>query len=249
MEFTPELAAIHAHICGDGNLHAKHEKRSPSSIRTSRSTKPFVRYVLEYTNTEIVLLENFRTLIHKIIPNKYVCWHKSKQRMQVTNRNLYFFLKENGGGKCDEWFVPEEIIYNQLLRRRWLSAFFDDEGTIDKAKIRAYSVNKQGMDQVKRMLELEGLAVKMRDYQSSAYCTGHYYRIDVLASSFEDFEKIGFLHPKKARKYAEHYGKRKMRRLGHSGFATCRTQTMSLEGSGHTARPPAHQTQDHTTRL
>lgn len=223
MQFTPDLASIHAHICGDGNLYIKTERRSPANVRTSRSTKPFKRYVLEYTNTNLALLENFKQLINRSSPETYVGWTKHKNRIQVRTRPLFDFFKVNGCGKSAEWWIPDEIINNPALRRGWLRAFFDDEGTIDKSKIRAYSVNKKGIVQVKKMLELEDLRVKLRDYPSPDYSTGHMYRIDIMAESYEQFKKIGFTHSKKAQKYLEYYQIR-------NAPAEIRTRTISLEG-------------------
>lgn len=57
LKLNKELVAIHAHVCGDGNMYIKKEERSPSSKRTGRTNKPIYRRIIEYTNTCPELLD------------------------------------------------------------------------------------------------------------------------------------------------------------------------------------------------
>ena len=51
-----EIVSLHAHLCGDGYLYEKLEKRSPSNKKLTGKEDRFKRYIIEYTNNDIKLL-------------------------------------------------------------------------------------------------------------------------------------------------------------------------------------------------
>ena len=135
MDLNTALVAIHAHVCGDGNMYVKKEKRSPSSIRTGRSTKPFDRYIIEYTNTDDHLLELMISDVKALLQKSYVYLSRKKHRIQVRSKSLFFSLRHLGYIDGNNWSIPEKVVQNETFRRIWLRAIFDDEGCVYKSSI------------------------------------------------------------------------------------------------------------------
>lgn len=210
-ELNKDLVLIHSHLCGDGNLYVKLEKRSPSSIRTGRTTKPFKRYTMEYTNTSQSLLDEMARVIKNVCPSVYV--YKGKQRVQVRNKPLYLFMKKLGCATGGKWRIPSKIIEKSEFRRIWLRAFFDDEGSVYKDCLLCYNTNKQGILTIKKMLKLEGfrttLTEKIPKNKKYKIC----YTLRIVSSDFLLFKKIGFNHSIKKEKYKK-FSEIRMRRLG-----------------------------------
>ncbi|MBU2639735.1 MAG: hypothetical protein KKG75_03450 [Nanoarchaeota archaeon] len=210
------LVKIHAHICGDGNMHKRLEKRSPSSIRTGRSTKPFNRYILEYTNTCPKLLDVMTKCIKNVYKEVYVCRTENKYRILVRVKAFYDFMIDMGYKDGKNWDIPREIVFNKKFRKIWLRAFFDDEGSVYKGHLMCYNSNKKAMLTIRKMLHLEGFktsfltrTIKYKGKSSPSYS------IRILACSYLLFEKIGFDHTDKKKKYEE-FRKNRMRQLGLS---------------------------------
>jgi len=211
------IVAIYAHICCDGNMYIKSQKRSPSSIRITGTTEPSKRYVVEYNNTCNELLIFVRDNINNIFPGRYIYFDdKGKHRIQMMNKPLYVMLKNIGYIRGKEWDIPKEIIENEEFRRIWLRAFFDDEGSVYHNCIVGYNTNRKAILKIIEMLELEDMKIGV--YERIPKNPKHRvcYTIKILSSSFLDFKKIGFNHPEKKKKYEE-YRKIRMRRPGLLG--------------------------------
>ena len=59
-KITPEIARIHAHICGDGYVYEKKEKYSLNQLeRHPRRNLNEIVWLIEYTNTCNKLLDEF----------------------------------------------------------------------------------------------------------------------------------------------------------------------------------------------
>lgn len=209
-----EIASLHAHLCGDGYLYEKLEKRSPSNKRASGKDDRFKRYVIEYTNNDASLLNIFEKLIKKIAPLTYICSGKKFRR--IRNKALFQYMKELGCGKTGEWRIPDEIINGLDYRRLWLRAFFDDEGSVKKDSIEVYTSNKEGAKQIIKMLDLEYIrsTLYVRPPRKKNYKP--LYRIRISTFDCFRFSKIGFEHSQKKIKFREFLNER-MRRRGASG--------------------------------
>ena len=61
LEITPEIARIHAHICGDGSFYKTTENRSPATLLNHKRRK-IVRteHVIEYYNEYLELRNEFK---------------------------------------------------------------------------------------------------------------------------------------------------------------------------------------------
>ncbi|MFA5797444.1 MAG: LAGLIDADG family homing endonuclease [Candidatus Woesearchaeota archaeon] len=199
-----DIAIIHANICGDGNSYIKMAKRSPSNVKKGR-TERYAVHILEYTNTCETLLDRFEEIIKRIAPQTYV--YRGRQRIQIRNKLLFEFIKKLGAGKSLEWKIPQEIINDSSLRRVWLAAFFDDEGSITESAIVYYSSNKNSLEDVKKMLELEGIECTFYSrYLKNSTNPGYILRI--RNRSHKTFlQKIPFIHPKKRLAYQKYWTK------------------------------------------
>ena len=194
-----DTVRIHANLCGDGNLYIKLEKRSPSSRKTGRTDKPFNRYIMEYTNTNQRLLDNFEKYVRRVVPKTYV--YRGPIRIQIRNKLLYFMMKELGCGKSFDWFIPKQIIFNSKFRKLWLGSFFDDEGCISTGGIFYYSSNLDGINQVYNMLKSEGINCTItRRYMKNSLHPNYTLRIR-SKSQYIFWKKIPFTHPEKRLKF------------------------------------------------
>ncbi len=213
MNLTKHLVAIHAHVCGDGNMYLKVEKRSPSAIRTGRTTKPFKRYIIEYTNTRPELLDHMTKHIKRTFPKTYVYRDDKKHRIQARNKTIFQIMRNLEYQDGSRWVIPEEIIENTEFRRIWLRAFFDDEGSVYKSAIAGYNTNREAILTIAEMLKLEGMETKITfrlpKYKKYKIC----YTIRIGSSYFTLFKHIGFNHKIKKKKYNLFY-KIRMRRRG-----------------------------------
>ncbi len=206
-KLNKELVAIHAHTCADGNIYLKKENRSPSSIRTGRTTKPFYRGIIEYTNTCPLLLDKMTSYIKNNYPSTYVYRGDKKFRIQVRNMVLYKMMKDLGCGKSLDWRIPKEILNNNTFIRIWLAAFFDDEGSITKSGIYLYSSNLRGILQVKKLLESEKIKLSLsKRFFANSPNPG--YTIRIKSSSHKLFLKfVKFSHPNKIAAYKKYFNK------------------------------------------
>jgi len=216
MELTADLVAIHAHVCGDGNMYVKVEKRSPSAIRTGRTTKPFKRFVIEYTNTRPELLDIMTKHIKRAFPETYVYRGDKKHRIQARNKQLFQIIQNLEYQDGSRWTIPDEITENVEFRRIWLRAFFDDEGSVYENTVIGYNTNKDAIITIAEMLKLEGIdttiTYRLPKYKKHKIC----YTIRIRSAYFGLFKNIGFNHKLKREKYNKFY-KIRMRRPGLSG--------------------------------
>lgn len=200
-----EIVMLHAHLCGDGYLYKKLEKRSPSNIKRGRTGR-FERYIIEYTNNDFRLLFLVEKIIKKIVPLTYIS--RGEKFIRIRNKLLFDYMKSLGCGKTGEWMVPIIIITNPNYRKLWLRAFFDDEGCVKKNSIEVYTSNKEGAKQVIKMLNLE-------DIRSTVYIRpprerNYRYLYTIRISNFDcfKFKNIGFDHSQKKIKLKQFLNKR-----------------------------------------
>ncbi len=213
IELNENLVHIHAHVCGDGNMYMKKEKRSPSAIKNSRMTEPFYRHVIEYTNYCPELLDKMTLAIKSLFPKTYVYRDNKKRRIQARNKPLYCMLKMLKYIDGSNWDIPQEIVENERFRKIWLRAIFDDEGSVYKSCIVCYNTNKKAVLTIQKMLALEGIRTTLYNRLPTKLKYKICYTIRIPSESFLEFKKIGFDHSIKKKKY-EDYCKEKMHRPG-----------------------------------
>jgi len=155
-EYIRYLARIHAHICGDGHIYT--EKGNYG-----------LRYVIEYTNKELSLINDFAFSIYKLLGKYPTIIRRSSKNVivaRIKSKNLYEKLGALGAGKSREWRIPQTFTNNSNIFLEWLSAFIDDEAYIDtdKNRIIINSVNKNGLNQICNTLKTNGYTCKLYNY-------------------------------------------------------------------------------------
>ena len=150
---TPELARVHAHICGDGHLFSYREPDSYGYLKTYKVGKFRWRYGVAYTNLNPKLIGSFTEDVQRVFGIKPLYYPKI-YRVRVKSREIWSYLKNLGAGGSREWRIPGEITGGpELIKEVWISAFFDDEAHfVPMGGIRVRSVNRPGIEQIVSML-------------------------------------------------------------------------------------------------
>lgn len=200
-KLTSELVAIHAHICGDGNMYIKTTRRSPSSRRTGRTLTPYKRYVVQYTNTRPELIAYVKKCCLILYPDAYIHINAKKYRLDIRRKALFDSLLALGYQNGTVWTIPNSIVYNTRFRRIWLRAFFDDEGTVTDHGIIGHNTNKHAIILIEKMLKLENMKTSITVVKPSESTYKPCYRIRIWKRSLLAFRKIGFNHEIKQQKY------------------------------------------------
>lgn len=187
MRFTPELAAVHGYLCGDGYV-CKH--------------KPFQKhkyYHIGFRNTNQFLLKDFQKkfqICFGLIP--YIV----EGRCRIQNKQIYSQLTKEYSYYSYEWKLPQLNMRNAGC---WLRAFFDCEGWVENrpGKSRLIGLeccNKQGLYQVQSQLLRFGISTTVKKKTSRRI-----WRLTICGrKKLELFQQnIGFLHPEKKKKLQE----------------------------------------------
>lgn len=152
-EMSVELARIHAHICGDGNLHHWKEKDDYGYLKEYKRGRYRNRWAIVYTNTNPKLIQSFIEDARKLFGIKPY-WGSRKYETRVKSKAVWHLLKSLGAGGSREWRIPSVITESRAeIKAAWLHAFFDDEAHfVPNAGIRVRSVNRPGLEQAAQML-------------------------------------------------------------------------------------------------
>ena len=204
LEITPEVARIHAHICGDGSFYTTTEKRSPGTLlkhkrRDIIRTEHVIEYYNEYSELRNEFKRDFKIAFNRNIltKNKKIKVRGSKwiaEKLELTQKSSY------------NWYIPKFITNSsKTIISYWLRAFFDDEGYINHKSIYLVVVNKKGIIQIQgllKRLEIESILFKPRIPNNPRHHTA--YRIGILGPNVIKFYKlINFIHPRKNEKLKE----------------------------------------------
>ena len=149
-----EIARMHAHLCGDGDMGIYIEKRGIRDIIRYNRKKIFMKsYRVRYTNNKINLLKEFKKDAKNAFDAKG--WIR-KNECRIKSKEIFTTLKTLGASGSRSWYIPKEVFESKrIVRAEWLRAFCDDESTVDteNKRIRIKSVNFNGLNQVKNLFE------------------------------------------------------------------------------------------------
>ena len=197
-KITPEMARIHAHICGDGCVYTKILKLSKRKLSRHKRINPYEKiWVMEYTNTENLLRQEFITDI-KISFNRKSYNYSKYYRVTLTHCKWIIDFLELDNKNSYNWKIPKDILNSKRLSTHWLRAFFDDESTVTQKQkmIRIKSMNLYGLKQILFMLKNHGIYSKI----TGQNCDKSWY-LNIYRNDLKQYEKqIGFLHPQKREK-------------------------------------------------
>lgn len=163
IEISPELARIHAHLCGDGCVFI---------FRTKEKDRKWSGGI-GYYNKNQSLLDKFRVDFSKLFGVKM----KSRENREVVIRSVKrakWFIKNFGEFNSKEWRIPKEIkTANKNIKLEWLKAFFEDEAYDEKRynRLKTKSVNYIGLMDAKELLNSIGIFSSL----TGPNCDGSYY--------------------------------------------------------------------------
>ena len=84
LEVTPEVARLHAHICGDGSFYITTENRSPTTLLNHKRRKIIrTEHVIEYYNEYSELRDEFKNDF-KIAFNRNIRTKNKKIKVRGT---------------------------------------------------------------------------------------------------------------------------------------------------------------------
>ncbi len=175
MELTPELARIHAQLCGDGFT---------CMYKTKRKDRIYVAQI-GYCNKNQKLLDKFRVDFSKLFGVKM----KMVRNKQVTISSIRIFkeIKERFGKfGSRKWRIPEEIKNSsKFIKLEWLKAFFEDEAYDEKRynRLKTKSVNFKGLKDAKEMLD----SLNINSTLTGPNCDHSYYLTIPNFSSIKEF--------------------------------------------------------------
>ena len=199
------LARIHGHVCGDGYVSITNWKRSRADIlRYNRKNKRQTFHLVIYSNTEQVLLNEFKNAVREVFnASAFNNWRKNEVR--VRNKCVYNEIVSLGKTRTYEWTVPRAISANPCLFFEWLSAFIDDEGYIEdrididkqgrkhrRKRINIKSASRDGLLSIMRALLLYG--IKSRIDRAGEF---QVLRIEGLENLKQLIPHLNLYHPRK----------------------------------------------------
>ncbi|HLD73005.1 MAG TPA: LAGLIDADG family homing endonuclease [Candidatus Nanoarchaeia archaeon] len=150
---TPAKARVIAHLIGDGCVYRSSE----------------TNYVIKLEVTDPESLDQFETdliSVYGLKPtrgtNRSGKTGKPIPFVSLLSKRAYDDLHTYCDFRSSTWFVPSQIFAANLpLKREFLRALFDDEGTVvrdgNSIKVRLYSINYNGLCQIQQILSQFGL--------------------------------------------------------------------------------------------
>lgn len=188
---SPELARVHAHVCGDGFFTVSREINRGGFYRRWGYDKGshVIRHVVGYSNKNKLLINEFVRDVKKcfgIKPSIIKRRIDGTYEARLRSKRVCDFLKNLGAGDSYSWSISKIFLEGpQNVKKRWIEAFFDDEAHFSKdGRIRVKSVNRPGLGQVKLLLE-EFVPCHITP-QKKSYGDGTYY-LNVLKSNQKRF--------------------------------------------------------------
>ena len=177
-EISPELARVHAHLCGDGTV-CKWKTKSPNSDRINTA-------VTGYYNKNQKLLDKFREDFGKIFSVKM----RMRKNVDVCIRSVRIYnelINRFGLFGSRQWRVHNSIKHSgKEIKLEWLKAFFEDEAYHEKRynRLRIKSMGFLGLKDAKEMLDSMGIFCTL----TGPNCDESYYLTIPKFSSIESFK-------------------------------------------------------------
>lgn len=195
LDITPEVARIHAHICGDGSSYNTQWKRSQKELDRHKRINIYRKdHAMEYYNKCPEVLEEFKKDF-KIAFNRNISTNKNKivvkgskwiaEKLNLINKNSY------------NWFIPEFITNSSdEIVCSWIGTFFDDEAYIhpSRKRILVKCMNKSGLIQISGLLD----KLPIRNKVNGPNCDKSYYLVIYEDGLIAYQQNIGFLMKRKA---------------------------------------------------
>jgi hypothetical protein len=196
---TPEIARIHAHVCGDGFIYTCRYRRSPMDLLCHPRINVFRKdWILAYSNTCEQLINEFVSDL-MVAFNRKGQYRKKHCEVRITGAKHIVTILRLSFKSSYNWYIPDFILKSSKeVISNWIRAFFDDEAHVDvkRGAILVTSINKKGLCQILRMLLIFKINSKIYGPYRNRDKGKEFWRLrtkDIYNYSV----KIGFLHPKK----------------------------------------------------
>ena len=150
--------------------------------------KPFTESLFEVYNKIPIIKKNYK---HQGL----ICYSKIAVE-DLLSTTKFGILK---------WEVPFNILKNKKSKIEWLRAFFDSEGYVSKNCIKIQTVNRNGMNQVEKLLLELGIKSKKYLYHPKDKSCHNVYILTIGPKSerLKFLNTIGFNHKIKLYKLQE----------------------------------------------
>jgi hypothetical protein len=191
---SPEKAAIHAYICGDGNIKARKDNRGypHHDIRIYPDDKNLAFHIVSLFKKEFNIEPKIRDL------GKYF-------RVEIASKPAFLNLLKIGKYDTHSWSIPNNI--KKISLKFWLRAFFDSESNVDlnNKVIALKSVNFKGLQNIMKKLLLFGIVSRLYGpYQPKNFKHSSYGILLIRGRNIKVYKRlINFNHPLKREKLAK----------------------------------------------
>ena len=121
---------------------------------------------------------------------------KNHYSIKVSSKFACLDLIETVDFGLHKWRVPFSFLNTTDSKIEWLRSFFDCEGYVGNRDIRVQSVNKKGLQQVKKLLGELGIESKMYKYERKNENWNTNYILSIMKKDHRKMylNKIGFNH-------------------------------------------------------
>jgi intein/homing endonuclease len=150
---TEEKARIIAHLIGDGaHFKTNHDYVMKYEVKDEQSLAQFHKDIISVYGLEPTRYQHASGKTGKPIPSLRL---RSKIAFDDLHRFATFFSKD--------WKIKQPVLdADTEIKRQFLKALFDDEGSVkSKREVALYSINLDGLLQVKEMLQSFGISSKI----------------------------------------------------------------------------------------
>lgn len=178
-------ARLFGFLAGDGSV----------MIRKDNSNN--LHYVLRFFPDHESLIEPFTESLSEIYNKKPIIKKDYKNYTLICySKVVVQDLLNTAKFGTQKWEIPIGILKDKKSKIEWLKAFFDSEGYVGKNHIKIQTVNKNGMDQLKKLLSEFGINSRRYVYhpKHKNWNDVHILIIGTKAEQWKFLNIIGFNH-------------------------------------------------------
>jgi len=193
-----ESEILKSRLCGflaaDGSVFIRKE------LRTEK-----VHYEIRFYPDDYALVELFNKSFERLYGKKVFYKQDGKYfRISISNKFAVRDLLSISKFSSKNWTLPK-ILKSKESKIEWLKAYFDCDGYVCKKYIQVQSVNKNGLNQISKLLKEFGIVSKIYVYERKQKSWNINYLLNingkVMMTKF--LKEIGFNHTLKKNKLQE----------------------------------------------
>jgi len=191
-------ARILGFLAGDGNIDIRHEKNRVNAKHHDISFYP------DHNSMISPFMESF---IYLYLKEPTVKKRKNYFSVRVSSKPACIDLISTVSFGIHKWEVPFNFLDTKESRIEWVRAFFDCEASVSKYQIQVQSVNENGLEQVKNLLNELGIESRIYKYErkNKNWNTNYILCIKRKVIRQRFLNRIGFNHELKHRKLEKQF--------------------------------------------